>query len=398
MRILFLSPRQCWPPDTGAKLREFHLARQLAKNAEVTTLAFAEDSIRRGIDFCRHIECVAPPKRYTALKLLKGLAGRTPVSVINYSTRPMADTLQTLLNRQQFDAVQIEGLVMAGYADLISSRPDAPAIVYDWHNIESELMSRYADQSDALPKRLYARVTARKLKSLEHRMLHTGSAHIVCSQREQAILRKIAPTASVVLVPNGVDTAAFAGCGAPDPDGHLVFVGSMDYHANIEGALHFSRNIWPQISREFPRAKLILVGSNPGAAIRSLAGIPQIEVTGTVPDIRPFYAQASVAIVPLLTGGGTRLKILEAMAAGVPVVSTPAGAEGLDLTPGRDFLLVKRDEEWIDAIRRLFTERALAPEIASRGRDIVRTRYDWDAAGETLTRLYRKLISERGEG
>src|SRR6266699_2085956 len=205
MRVLFLSPRQCWPATTGAKLREFHLARQLKAKAELTVLAFSQESMADAPPFCHDLVTVSPPERYTPWKLIRGAVGRTPVSVLNYTTEAMRRALADLLRRREFDIVQIEGTPMAGYVDVIRASPYAPAVVYNWHNIESELMHGYAAHAGSWPKRLYAHLTASRLNLLEAAMLRSRAAHLVCSPREREQLLGIAPGACVVLVANGVD-------------------------------------------------------------------------------------------------------------------------------------------------------------------------------------------------
>jgi sugar transferase (PEP-CTERM/EpsH1 system associated) len=392
MRVLFLSPRQSWPTTTGAKLREFHLARHVAREAELTLLAFSDQPMSEALAFCRDVIVVPPPARYTSWKLLRGILGRDPVPVLNYTSDAMRDALAQLLARVPFDIVQIEGTPMAGYAGMIERRPNPPAILYDWHNIESELMRRFAAQAP-LGKRVYANLTADRLAALERRMLGGDAAHIVCSDREKERLQAIAPNAFIEVVENGVDCDSFPASTNPTRDS-LVFVGSMDYHANIEAAVDFAREIWPLARAEFPDLRLKLVGSNPAPPIRALASEPGIEVTGTVPDIRPYYSAAVAAIVPLKTGGGTRLKILEALAAGVPVISTRAGAEGLALTPGEHFIIAETRDEWLGAIRRVSDPQGAAA-LSAAGHMQVRDRYDWSIPGARLLAAYRAIIERR---
>jgi sugar transferase (PEP-CTERM/EpsH1 system associated) len=400
MRVLFLSPRACWPPDTGAKLREYHLARQVAARAELTILAFSERAGTADLPFCHEYIAVPPPERYTVGKLIRGVIGTEPVSVLNYSTPPMRQALDELLRCSQFDLVQIEGIPMAGYAELISKRSNPPAVVYNWHNIESELMHRYSARASAWPPQYYSRLTAKRLEVLEKRILREGNAHLVCSEREREKLLGIAPNAFVAVVQNGVDTAGFCdGEAGPKPERtRLLFAGSMNYHANIEAAVDFSRNIWPAIRQEFPKLRLTLAGSHPAQSVRDLVSIPGVEVTGTIPDMRPWYAEAAIAIVPLLAGGGTRLKILEAMAAGVPVISTQLGAEGLEVTAGEDILIARTPLEWQTAVRKLLIDCGTGKRIAAKGRDLVRTRYDWSVSGRALLDVYERLVAGRSAG
>lgn len=396
MRVLFLSPRQCWPTTTGARLREFHLARQVAREAELTTLAFSDESMTEVLGFCREVIVVPPPERYTAWKLLRGIAGRYPVPVLNYTTDAMRDALGRLLARTKFDIVQIEGTPMAGYAEMISRSGNLPRVVYDWHNIESELMRRFAAQCTGA-KRIYANLTAARLEALEARMLRETVRHLVCSQREKQRLLVSAPNATIDVIENGVDCDYFAGSPAPEKRDSLLFVGSMNYHANIEAAVDFVRDVWPLVRARFPELRLKLVGSNPASAVSALASEPGIEITGTVPDIRPYYARALAAIVPLKTGGGTRLKILEALAAGVPVISTNAGAEGLALTPGEHLLIAETNDDWLAAIH-CTSDPGAAAALSAAGFQRVRERYDWSIQGACLLAAYRELLETGNEG
>ena len=150
---------------------------------------------------------------------------------------------------------------------------------------------------------------------------------------------------------------------------------------------------WPHIHQRFPQWHLSLVGATPPPDVQALAHIPGVEVTGTVPDVRPYYRDALAAVVPLRSGGGTRLKILEAMAAGIPVISTALGAEGLDVAPGHNFLLAERDADWLPALTEIAQNPARARQLAQRGMELVRSRYDWGALGERLLSTYERWAS-----
>ncbi len=178
----------------------------------------------------------------------------------------------------------------------------------------------------------------------------------MCSARERDRLAQLAPAAHIEVIENGVDTTRFPSTPSPSATrNRLVFVGLMDNHANMEAVAWLTARIWPALHQRFPHWKLTLVGSRPPPPIRDLASRPGVEVTGTVPEVAPYYEEALAAVVPLLSGAGTRLKILEAMAAGVPVVSTPLGAEGLAIAPGENILLAPGDtsgseQQWTSAL------------------------------------------------
>jgi glycosyltransferase involved in cell wall biosynthesis len=166
----------------------------------------------------------------------------------------------------------------------------------------------------------------------------------------------------------------------------------MNYRANVEAVTLFVRNVWPLVRREFQDWRLTVVGSDPTPAVLALSDETNVEVTGTVPDVRPFYREALAAIVPLYTGGGTRLKILEAMAAGVPVVSSSLGAEGLAVSPGENILIADKDEEWLPHLSALSSQDALWRRLAANGRNLVSSRYDWALPGQLLLQTYRQWL------
>ncbi len=394
MRILTLSPRQCWPPLSGAKLRDYYFARALGRRADVTYAQFTEPGAKllsgSDLPFCRKVIPVPKPKAYTLGKIARGLTGRWPLSVVNYVSEAMVGALEQATRGERFDLVYLEGIHMAGYVDPLARMFGAwPRVVNDWHNIESELMRRYRARTPL--HGAYARLTARQLEWVERRQLEKGFGNVVCSERERAQLAAIAPQARIAVVENGVDTEYFAGTAAARAPGtSVVYVGSMDYHPNIDAVTFFAREIWPTVRKRLPSCRFVIVGAKPAPAVVALGQLEGVEVTGTVPDVRPYYRDALAAIVPLRTGGGTRLKILEAMAAGVPVVSTALGAEGLVVEPDRHLAIVEADDAdaWGRALERLAGDGAWARELTGAALARVRERYDWAILGESLGRTF----------
>ncbi len=393
MRILFLSPRQCWPTRSGAKLREYHFLRALARDAEVDYAYFVDSGsqplTKAELPECRNIIPVPKPGAYTAGQKLLGLVGKWPLPILNYTSPLMMEAVQGLLARNRYDLIHLDSIHMIRYPENSGAK-----VVYNWHNIESEAMRRFAQTVGSGPKSWYARITADKMEVLERGMLRDDFGQIVCSERERVQLAAIAPKARISVVENGVDTSYFH----TDHDGpaskNLVFVGTMDYYPNVEAAISFARNIWPSVRSRVPGVRLAIVGANPTLTVQELAQLPGITVTGTVPDVRPYYRNALAAIVPLRTGGGTRLKILEAMAAEVPVVSTPLGAEGLAVTPDTDILMADPDDvgAWTGHIGQLVDSPDLGGGLAGAGLDLVKTRYDWEILGRKLVATYRDWL------
>ena len=403
MNILFLSPRQCRPARSGAKLREFHFLRALAQRNEVTHLYFAdagaEALTRKDFPFCKQVKSFPKPGAYSPWKIASGVFSSLPISVLNYASPAMEATVRRLTAETRFDLIHLDSIHMIQYG--LAAGPGA-RLVYNWHNIESEALRRYSASSHSLARRWYASLTAGKMESLERDILRNGFGHVVCSDRERDQLRNIVSEADIETIQNGVDTEYFQGAGASvGPNSaagaRIVFVGSFDYYPNVEAATSFAQKHWPLVQQRIPGATLFLVGANPTAAVQALANLPGVTVTGTVPDVRPYYGGALAAIVPLRTGGGTRLKILEAMAAGVPVVSTPLGAEGLAVTPGEDILMADPDDSaaWVDHLLLLLESPQRRRQLAASGQRLVKSRYDWETLGQELCDTYERWLAER---
>jgi sugar transferase (PEP-CTERM/EpsH1 system associated) len=405
--VLQLAPRICWPLDTGAKLRNYHLGRVLSEHARVSLLAFVHDGEPLAIpeNFYERVLTVRREPGYTFTKLLRGAVGRTPLPLLNYTTDSMRQALESVLAETAFDIVQVESIHLMGYLPIIRAAQSRPLILCDWHNIESELMSRYSEHEGNMLRRAYAQRTARLMRNFEQRALDEFDAQVTVSERDAERLRKLNSKARIFVIENGVDAAHYSDeqleqahaahhtqQASRDSPNRIVFVGSMDYHANIDGAVSFSREIWPRLRERKPYLTFTIVGRDPSPEVRELESLPGIEVTGTVDDVRPYYREAIAAIVPLKVGGGSRLKILEAMAAGVPVISTTLGAEGLEVIHDKNILIADTDEKMIEAIIRLIEQPEQIARLSDAGRALVSNRYDWTTVGANLSKTYTQLL------
>jgi polysaccharide biosynthesis protein PslH len=397
IRILQFASRVCWPLDTGAKLRNYHLARVLSQRANVTLLAFGDH--HNSITELEKVyeRAITVPRRggYTFDKIVLGAIGRTPLPLLNYTTEGMKQALAKLLAESHFDVIQVESIHLMNYLPLIRSTQRGPLAICDWHNIESELMHQYSNRANDFARRAYARKTARLMKDSEKRALTEFDAHVAVSERDAERLRSINPHSDISVIENGVDAVHFAG----EHSGRkkrLVFVGSMDYHANIDGAISFARNVWPELQQKRPELIFTIVGRDPAPTVRQLSSVQGIEVTGSVEDVRPYYHEAVAAVIPLNVGGGSRLKILEAMAAGVPVVSTSQGAEGLEVQDDENILLADGPLQLAEAIARVLDDEALRRKLVTSARHLITERYDWSTVGAKLFAHYRQLLSARG--
>lgn len=412
MRVLQLAPRICWPLDTGAKLRNYHLGRVLSEHADVSLLSFSHDGEPSAIpgNSYEQVLTVRREPGYRFTKIVRGAVSRTPLPLLNYTTDPMRQALEGVLAETEFDIVQLESIHLMGYLPTIRGARKRPLIICDWHNIESELMRRYSEREGNILRRVYARRTASLMRNFEQRALVEFDAQVTVSERDAERLRNLNSKARIFVIENGVDAAHYSDeqmerahaewrtrqglSGSPTPN-RIVFVGSMDYHANVDGVVSFSRNVWPRLRERKADLSFTIVGRDPAPEVRELVSIPGIEVTGTVEDVRPYYREALLSVVPLAIGGGSRLKILEAMAAGVPVVSTTLGAEGLEVQHDKNILITDTNEKMIEAITKIIDSEEQRNRLRDAGRALVVGRYDWASVGASLFEHYDDLLASR---
>jgi glycosyltransferase involved in cell wall biosynthesis len=403
MKSLYFSAHPFWPVTSGARLRNFQLACQLASVASVTFVELCGNGEGRqtppGESIVANVVTLEKRRTYTPSKIIRGLAGPTPVTVLNCWSDQAASQLAEVLKVNQFDTVQISGTPLMGYLPVVQNLQRRPAIVVDWHNIESELMWRFAKSAGNWPKQMAARRTANLIERAEDRLLDSCEMHTVTSERERQKLLLRHPNANIAVIPNGVDTSYFVpketagthhsnGQGGTKPT--VLFVGSMDYHANVDAVLWFYRVVWPEIARKHPEVRFTIVGRDPVPEILAIQS-DRIQVTGTVRDVRPYYTDAVAAIAPIRTGSGTRLKILEAMAAGVPVISTRLGVEGLDVEDDIHVLLGEDGKETVAAIDRILLSAETRQRISASARALVTGRYDWSTIGGRLSGIHQDL-------
>ncbi len=299
------------------------------------------------------------------------------------------------------DIVQIEGLELAVYLPEVQRARPTARVIYDAHNAEHIIQRRAWQVDRRRPRRwpaaLYSAVQARRLARLEGIVCTQVAAVAAVSPEDAAALHRLAPGIQPAVVANGIDTAAYAGLSlaAPSPlEPHdLVFTGKMDYRPNLDAALWFADEILPRIRARQPGARLVLVGQQPPATLVQRGQQPGVVVTGAVEDTRPYIASAAVYVAPLRMGGGTRFKLLEAMALARPVVSTRLGAEGFAVQDGRDLLLADSAEEIAAACLRLLAEVDLGRQLGLAGRAFVQAHHDWGIIVPRLENVYASVGS-----
>jgi len=396
---IVLANRLPWPLDDGWKVRTFHVVRGIARHARVTLVVFngSADGDEAAAAFGPEVRLITvePPRPYTAGALVRGLVTRYPVHIWNQESSALRGTLAALVSADPPDVFVAESTFVARYMDGI---PAGVPRVIDTHNVDSVTFGRYATAMRPGPRRVYATITARKLASFERATYRRANAVWVCSDVEREIVRGMAPSTPVWTVPNGVDTRHFSPAGsASDPD-RVLFFGRLDYYPNVDGLGYFIREILPELKRRRPGIRFDVVGAGAAREVEALASMdPAVRLVGRVPDLRTVLRGAAVVVVPLRVGGGTRLKVLEAMSMARPVVSTAIGAEGIAARSGEDLVIADDARAFGAAVADLLDDPAKAAAIGESGRSLVSRHYDWSHIGGILGGSLGELAGPGGE-
>jgi len=397
MNLLAVTSELPWPLDSGGHLRTFHLLTHLARHVAVRLVvpvrpgqeAAVAELNGRGV----RVVPVPVPSR-TKLGEAKRLAtarlrGEPYVMYRRHARPEVFAAWEAELTRDPPTVAHLDHL--DGFLFHAAAAKRGVPTVLDLHNVYSLILTRMAEeQPNALKKRFF-RCEAKRLAKVETRACREVSTILAVSGAEADHFRNLG-AAHVAVAPNGVDCGAFADLptGRPVSPPVILYLGTMSWGPNVTAAVHLAEAVFPAVRAKLPDARLLLVGKDPVPEVRATARIPGVTVTGSVPSVRPYLEEASLLAVPLDSGGGTRLKILEAFAAGLPVVSTAVGAEGIDATPGEHIVLAERPQ-MADAIVALLADPEHARRLAEAARDLARRVYDWPMVGAAVLAAIAKV-------
>ena len=392
MKILWVAPLFLHPTTKGGQIRTLETLRQLHRWHEIHYAGLSDPATPEGVERAHEyasvvhaVEHVAP--RRGSGKFFGQLAGNLfsplPLAVSRFAPKALRSLVSELMAREKFDRVVCDFLAAAPSIEHLEQ-----AVLFQ-HNVETIIWERHTEHAPSWLHRQVYGMQAERMRRYEEQVCRRAAHVIAVSEPDAQRMREMFGINKVSAVPTGVDTDYFA---PPAEAGRertgLVFVGSMDWQPNVDGVKYFVEDILPRIRRQRPDCRLAIVGRQPSAEIRAMAERdPGLIVTGTVEDVRPYLWEAQVCIVPLRIGGGTRLKIYEAMAAGVPVVSTSVGAEGLPLNPGEHLSLADDADSFAAECVNLLADRARAGELAERARELVTSRFSWEQAARQFERV-----------
>lgn len=404
MKILLLTPWFPWPAFDGGRIRVFETIRYLAQRHEVSLLApLARRASAREAQpleaLCRHVE--TPRAAFAPLAMLAGFAGGLPdlrpIAQCAVYDPGLAQALRQLTARMRFDIVQVEFSFAAVYLRALDPGCRARTVL-TMHNVETARFEREMRYPQPWRRRIAMRCDRLLAPGWEPAAVRRFDGIAVVSAPDMAWVRRHVPDAVVELTPNGIDTARYQPADLAEEQAaapSAAFTGVMDYPPNIDAAVWFCQAILPTVRARLPEFVFKIVGRDPAPQVKALAGQQGVVVTGRVPEIAPQLAGTLAVLVPLRSGGGTRLKILEAMALGRPVISTPLGAEGLDVVDGESILLAETAEQFATHLVALANSPELRARLARNGRALVEARYDWRRCLTGLDRLYDRLLHER---
>ena len=393
MRILFLSRWYPYPLDNGSRIRVFNLLKILSVQHEVDLLSFVEREISQTqLDamaaYCRHIAvAIYIPFQPDRIHALKGLFSVQPRSAKATYSLEMQTLVDALTRARRYD------VVIASQVDMIPYTPQGiPAILEE---LEFATLVEQYTKATSLPRKVRHGLTLSKLRRYLQACLPRFAACTVVAQHELDHVRRAVPSygGRLAVVPNGVDRAYYTGdFGSLRPD-TLIYAGAVTYQANYDAVDYFVRVILPLIQEQRPQVQLFVTGGTGDVAVEHLRCRPGVHFTGYVDDLRPLVAQSWVAVVPLRRGGGTRLKILEALALGTPVVATSKGAEGLDLVPGQDILIGDQPRTFADNVLQMLGDPDQRARLQAAGHSAI-ARYDWRAIGEHFCHLVEGVAED----
>lgn len=397
MHILFITDNIPFPPISGDRIRVYQLLQRVAQTHHVSIAApirneEEEQSVQILKKICQHVLTASLPRR-SPLKHLPGLfqtafSGR-PLELHFLTSKELQRKIKALLESEQVNIVQCEHSRMAHYANLLPANSGAKTLL-TFHNVAAQQFDTIYRITHSLMPKFRAWLFSRQMRCWEAHCVRTFDRCITVSENDRSLLLQDVPQQRIELVANGVDTQVCRPLPRPKGVPTFILIGLMSYQPYTDSAIYFCETILPLIRKAIREVKVLVVGPNPPLSVKLLNG-NGVTVTGRVPDVAPYYQESCISVVPLRAGGGTRLKILEAMAFGRPVVSTSLGCEGLNVRHEEHLLIADEPQQFAERVLRLLRDDDLYTRIANRARALVEAEYDWDVLTAQMLRIYEDL-------
>lgn len=396
MRILIINDGSPYPIVSSEAVRIYNLILRLAREHEVwlATLAYSSkeaEGARCMKKICEGVEVAVYRQRHPLAHLpalMRNAIVGIPTELIFHQSKELAYKINLLTSSIDFDVIQIEHSYMAPYLNALPSDASCKRILV-FRNVVFDQYDRIFRVDWRPIKKLRALIFSAMMRRWEPTYAQCFDRCIALSNADRSLLLEANPNLKIDIVPNGTDTQFHQPLALPKNLSSLLFVGSMSYTANVDAVIYFCQDILPLIREKVNHVDVWIVGKDPLPEVKRLNG-NGIRVTGRVEDVVPYYQQSTISVVPLRAGSGTRLKILEAMALGRPVVSTSLGCEGLDVEDGKHLLIADTPEQFAESTARLLNDQDLYQQVRSNARELVENYYDWDVIARKLVDIYRE--------
>jgi glycosyltransferase involved in cell wall biosynthesis len=403
-KILWLSHFIPFPPKGGNLQRSYNLIRELSKAHELTLLSFNQSSIigtpnllqaakEHFSEFCTLADVLVIPSERSKFKrvllLLKGLLPWRTYTVSWLDSKEFAIKLDALLSQNHFDVIHVDTISLAPYVSHLKN----VKVVLNHHNIESAMMLRRAENENNLFKKLYFYQEGIKLQRLERRICNKFDLNITCSDLDSERLKEAASVADCISIPNGVDLDYFQPIPTKIKPKSLVFAGGLSWYPNLDAMTFFLKSVWPDLVKQIPDISLTVIGKNPPAWMLEMQKeYANLHVAGFVEDVRPYLAEAEIYICPIKDGGGTKLKVLDALAMGKALIADAIACEGIEVVNNKSVIFASTPAEYIEKIKFLIDNPAVGEELSRNGTQLVKDLYSFESIGKKMSEVYENLI------
>ena len=396
MKILLLTQVVPYPPDSGPKIKTYHVLRWLASRHDVTLVSFARNRAELEAaealrPLCRAVHTVPlhRSRRLDGLALARSIVDPRPLVMLRDESAPMRRLLAGLVDREAFDLVHADQLNMAQFALGL----DGPPAVLDLHNAVWTIFARMAATAHG-PRRWMLLREAARLRRYEGQVCRQAAAVLAVSETDRLALQEVAGPVPIDVVPIAVDVREQPIVKRDTDASAALSVATMFWPPNVDGVCWFGREVYPHVRREHPGAPFFVVGARPAREVRDLAAQqPGMVVTGYVPELQPYQRKTAAFVVPLRSGSGMRVKILEAFSNGLPVVSTSIGYEGIDARPDEHLLVADEPRSFADAVVRLVRDRSVGTRLVEAGRHLAEQLYDWRSVCPAIDVTYERALA-----
>ncbi len=392
LNILFITEFLPWPLNSGGRIRSYNILQEASKRHIVTLIANdyddVKDKFQNKVSKLHIVNSQKKPKILKILMAFFALFSKKPyLSAFIHYQRRMAQKIQQITKEEKFDIVHLDHLDAAIYLKDCGNQPT----YLDEHNYESGLLKSVIQSTSNFAIRYFFKNQYKKLKYFEKHVLNSVHYIGTVSKNDANLIRETAPCAKIYVIPNGVDLTYFDGIRQPTSS-RLLSIGSLDWTPNVKGLIWFLDHVWPLIHNRFPALEFQIVGRNPPKILLQRIN-DKINIFANVPDVRKYMRHASVFVVPLFAGGGTRLKVLEAMAMRIPIVATPVGVEGITCTNTKDVLIAESAKEFAEKISLILNCPNSTLNMSNTARKLVEQKYAWSVIGELLNNTYDSIVS-----